>query len=298
MLDVGHPRGYGSGVSMVRYRLAILAAAFLWSTAGAAIKVSQLGGWQIASGRSLVAAAVLALVLPASRALPSARAMMVAIAYAATVVLFVVANKLTTAANAIFLQDTAPLYVLALSPLLLKERPTRGELAAVPVFVLGLALFFMDRLQPGQLLGNAIAMASGVAFALCIVGLRAVQGEGQAILVWGNLLAGIGALGPALGGTAPGVTDIAIVLFLGIFQLGLSYALFQVGLRETPAVEASLLVLLEPVLNPVWTFLFAGERPGPWALTGAAIILGATAWRTLAGARAARRLAEARAEIG
>jgi DME family drug/metabolite transporter len=274
---------------MVRHRLAILAAAFLWSTAGAAIKMSQLDGWQIASGRSLVAAAVLALVLPASRRRPSKRAWLVAAAYAATVVLFVLANKLTTAANAIFLQDTAPLYVLALSPILLDERPTRGEVAAVPIFVLGLALFFVDRLATGQLLGNAIALVSGLAFALCILGLRAVQGEGQAILLWGNLLAGFVTLAPALAGASPGSTDVAIVLFLGTFQLGLSYALFQYGVRGTPAVEASLLVLLEPVLNPIWTFLLAGERPGPWALTGGAIILAATAWRTVASARAARR---------
>jgi drug/metabolite transporter (DMT)-like permease len=278
---------------MIRHRLAILAAAFLWSTAGAAIKLSQLDGWQIASGRSLVAAAVLALLLPASRRAPSKRGWLVATAYAVTVVSFVLANKLTTAANAIFLQDTAPLYVLALSPILLHERPTRGELAAVPVFILGLALFFVDRLEPGQLLGNAIALVSGVAFALCILGLRAVQGEGQAVLLWGNLIAGFVSLMPALGGAPPGPTDIAIVLSLGTFQLGLSYALFQYGLRGTPAVEASLLVLLEPVLNPIWTFLFTGERPGPWALTGGAIILAATAWRTLTGTRASRQPASA-----
>src|SRR5919106_2300933 len=282
---------------MIRYRLAILAAAFLWSTAGAAIKVSQLDGWQLASGRSLVAAAVLALLLPASRRRPSRRGWLVATAYASTVVSFVLANKLTTAANAIFLQDTAPLYVLALSPMLLGERPTRGELAAVPIFILGLALFFLDRLEPGQVLGNVIALGSGVSFALCILGLRASQGEGQAVLLWGNLIAGLVSLAPALAGAPPGPADIAIVLFLGTFQLGLSYALFQYGLRATPAVEASLLVLLEPVLNPIWTFLVAGERPGPWALTGGAIILAATAWRTLAGTRASRRPAGARPEI-
>jgi drug/metabolite transporter (DMT)-like permease len=278
---------------MIPHRLAILAAAVLWSTAGAAIKVCQLDGWQIASGRSLVAAATLALVLPGSRRRPSRRGWLVATAYAATVVLFVVANKLTTAANAIFLQDTAPLYVLALSPILLNERPTRGELLAVPVFILGLALFFVDRLAPGQLWGNAIALASGVSFALAIIGLRAAQDEGQAVLLWGNLLAGAVALAPALAGAPPRPTDLVIVLFLGTFQLGLSYALFQYGIRGTPAVEASLLVLLEPVLNPVWTFLVAGEIPGRWALIGGAIILAATAWRTLAGTRAARRPARA-----
>src|SRR5688500_15662561 len=128
---------------MLRARLAILAAAVLWSTAGAAVKLSSLSAYQIASGRSLVAALVLALAFPAGRRLPSRGAMKVSVAYAATVVLFIIANKLTTAANAIFLQDTAPLYVLLLSPFLLKERPTRGELMAVPVFLLGLVLFFL-----------------------------------------------------------------------------------------------------------------------------------------------------------
>jgi len=201
------------------------------------------------------------------------------------VVSFIIANKLTTSANAIFLQDTAPLYVLLLSPLVLRERPSRGELAAVPVFLLGLSLFFLDQLNPGQFWGNVVALGSGVAFALCILGLRAVGAEGSSVLVWGNLIAGFSVLLPALGGPSPTALDLGMLVFLGVFQLGLAYTLFQRGLRETPAVEASLLILLEPVLNPVWTFLFTGERPGPWALVGGAIILLATAWRTLLGAR-------------
>lgn len=269
---------------MLRSRLYLLAAAALWSTAGAAVKLSTLSAWQIASGRSLVAALVLTLALPAGRRLPSRRGLAAAVAYAATVVLFISANKLTTSANAIFLQDTAPLYVLLLSPLLLRERISRSELAAVPVFLLGLSLFFLDQLAPGQLLGNAVALGSGVAFAFCILGLRAVGDEGSAVLVWGNLIAGLGVLLPALGGPRPTPLDVGLIVFLGVFQLGLAYTLFHRGLRETPAVEASLLILLEPVLNPVWTFLFAGERPGTWALVGGTIILLATAWRTLQGA--------------
>jgi drug/metabolite transporter (DMT)-like permease len=270
---------------MLRSRLYLLAAAVLWSTAGAAVKLSTLSAWQLASGRSLVAALVLALAIPAGRRFLSWRGLAAAVAYAATVVLFILANKLTTSANAIFLQDTAPLYVLLLSPLLLRERPSRSELAAVPVFLLGLSLFFLDQLNPGQLWGNVIALGSGLAFALCILGLRAVGAEGSAVLVWGNLIAGASVLLPALGGPKPTTLDIGLVVFLGVFQLGLAYALFQRGLRETPAVEASLLILLEPVLNPVWTFVFAGERPGPWALVGGTIILLATAWRTLLGSR-------------
>ncbi len=270
---------------MLRSRLYILAAAVLWSTAGAAVKLSTLSAYQIASGRSLIAALVLWLAFPAGRKLPSRRALGVAVAYAATVVLFIIANKLTTAANAIFLQDTAPLYVLLLSPFLLRERPSRSELTAAPIFLLGLSLFFLDQLAPGQLWGNVIALASGVAFALTILGLRAVSAEGSVVLIWGNLIAGLSVLVPAMGGPAPTPLDIGTLVFLGVFQLGLAYTLFNMGIKETPAVEASLLILLEPVLNPVWTFLFTGERPGPWALTGGAIILLATAWRTVVGAR-------------
>ncbi|MET0400921.1 MAG: EamA family transporter [Cystobacter sp.] len=262
-------------------RLYLLAAATLWSTAGAIVKLSTLSAWQIASGRSLIAALAIALAVPAGRKRPSARAALATLAYATTVVTFIVANKLTTSANAIFLQDTAPLYVLLLSPLVLGERPSRGEWAAVPVFLLGLSLFFVDQLNPGQLWGNLSALASGLTFALCILGLRAAKGEGTSVLVWGNLLAGLCTLMPALDGPRPTPADVGMVLFLGVFQLGLAYALFERGLRDTPALEASLLVLLEPVLNPVWAFLFAGERPGPWALVGGAIILLATAWRTL-----------------
>jgi len=273
--------------AMLRSRLYILAAAVLWSTAGAAVKLSSLSAYQIASGRSLIAALVLWLAFPAGRKLPSRRGLAVAVAYAATVVLFIIANKLTTAANAIFLQDTAPLYVLLLSPLLLRERPTRSELTAAPIFLIGLSLFFLDQLAPGQVLGNVIALGSGVAFALTILGLRAVSAEGSVVLVWGNVLAGLSVLVPALSGPAPTPLDIGTLVFLGVFQLGLAYTLFNLGIKETPAVEASLLILLEPVLNPVWTFLFTGERPGPWALTGGAIILLATAWRTGVGARRA-----------
>jgi DME family drug/metabolite transporter len=260
----------------------ILAAATLWSTAGAAIKLCALSGWQINLGRSLVAAAVLALLIPGARRRPDRSVLLVAVAYAFTVLLFVLANKATTSANAIFIQDTAPLWVLLLSPWLLHESPSRGELVSVPFFLLGLVLFFFDQLSPGQALGNVIAVGSGVAFALCILGLRKLGPRNVGAIVWGNALAALLSLPLALRGPTPTVRDLGLVLFLGIFQLGISYALFARGLRHTPAVEASLLALVEPVLNPVWTFLLTGERPGPWALRGGAIVLGATLWRTLA----------------
>ena len=273
---------------MLRFRLAVLAAALLWSTAGAAIKLSSLSAWQLSSGRSLVAAAILFLAFPRGRRLPSRRALGAACAYAATVTLFVIANKLTTSANAIFLQDTAPLWVLLLSPFLLGERARRDELWAVPIFLVGLGLFFVDRLAPGQALGNAVALLSGVAFAGTIMGLRAVSEEGPAVLVAGNVIAGLVSLPRAFFGPEPTATDVGLVAFLGVFQLGLAYTLFQYGLRKTPAIEASLLILIEPVLNPVWTWLLAGEVPGRFALWGGAIILAGCVWRTVAAARTPR----------
>jgi drug/metabolite transporter, DME family len=261
-------------------RLSILAAAVLWSTAGAAIKLCSLGALEIATGRSAVAAAVLFLFLPGARRWPSRRVLAVASAYAATVLLFVMATKRTTAANAIFIQDSAPLWVLAFSVLLLRERPTRDELVSVPIFLAALCLFFLDRLSPGQMTGNLLALAAGVAFGLTIVGLRGID-DRAAALSWGNVIAVLVGLPFVLDSPAPLPLDVAILLFLGVFQLGLAYALFARGIQGTSAVEASLLVLLEPVLNPIWAFLLTGERPGPWGLTGGAIILAATAWRVL-----------------
>ena len=130
--------------------------------------------------------------------------------------------------------------------------------------------------------GNLVALASGVAFALCILGLRRLGGKNAPAVLLGNLLAGAASLPGSLGGPPLTPRDLAIVLFLGVFQLGLSYALFSRGLRHTPATEASLLALLEPVLNPVWAFFLAGERPGPWALAGGSLVLLGTLWRTLA----------------
>lgn len=276
------------GGAVLRARLLIVSAAVLWSTAGAAIKLSALDGWQLAGGRSLVAAAVLFLAMKETRKAPDRKVWAVAAAYAATVVLFVSANRLTTAANAIFIQDSAPLFVLALSWAFLRERPSAQELLAVPVFLLGLGLFFLDHLSLGQLRGNLVALASGVAFALCITGMRALKDRAAAAAAHGNLVAVAVCLPFAAFGPTPRPLDLGLVAFLGVFQLGLAYALFARGIRDTPAVEASLLVLLEPVLNPIWALLFAGERPGPLAVAGGAIILGATAWRAWASWRASR----------
>jgi drug/metabolite transporter (DMT)-like permease len=272
----------------IQSRLLLLAAAALWSSAGAAMKLCHLNALQITGGRSLVAALFLAVALPEARRLPSRRMLLGVIGYAATVTLFSAANKLTTAANAIFLQSTAPIWILLLGPRLLDDRPSRGEILALPVYGLGLGLFFLDELTPGQLAGNLVALAAGLTFALCIIGVRRAQEEAQASLLWGNLVAAALVLPFWSHGPTPQPMDLALLAYLGVFQLGLAYLCFGRAVVHVPALEASLLVLLEPVLNPIWTFLFAGERPGPWALAGGAIVLGATVWRTLVPALAAR----------
>lgn len=270
-------------------RFYLLSAAVLWSTAGAAIKHCSLSGWQIAGGRSLVAALVLFGAFRSARAKPTKPVVLVALAYAATVTLFVLANKLTTAANAIFIQDAAPLYVLLLSPFLLGERASRSELLSVPIYVLGISLFFAEDLEAGHGVGNLIALASGVAFALCIMGLRHVRDDRAAsATALGNLIAFLFCLPFSLDGPSPTAPDIGIVLFLGVFQLAMAYTLFAKGLKTVPVVEASLLVLLEPVLSSVWAFLFANETPGPYAIAGGTIVLGATVFRTFASRSAAR----------
>jgi DME family drug/metabolite transporter len=267
-------------MSGLRARLLLLAAAALWSTAGAAMKLCGLGGLQIAGGRSLISGLFFLAVLPEARRLPSRRMILAVLGYGATVILFALSNKLTTAANAIFIQSSAPLWVLVLSPALLGERADRGELAAIPIYALGLGLFFLDELAPGQATGNLVALASGLSFAVCIIGLRRAGDESAGALVWGNLLAAALVLPLWSQGPAARPVDLALLAYLGVFQLGLAYLFFARGVAHVPALEASLLVLLEPILNPIWTFLVAGERPGPWALAGGGVVLAATAWRT------------------
>lgn len=262
-------------------RLLLLAAALLWSTAGAAMKLCQLSGWQIAGGRSLVAGLFLFLAVRDARRLPNAAVIATAVGYAATVTLFAVANKLTTAANAIFIQSTAPLWVVLLSPRLLGERPSRAELLTIPIYAVGLFCFFLDDLSPGQMLGNWVALAAGLAFATCIIGLRGIKERGPSALVYGNWISALVTAPLWLLEPTPAVADLLVLAYLGVFQLGLAYLCFARGVAHTPALEASLLVLLEPVLNPIWTFFLAGERPGRWAIVGGSVVLGATLWRTL-----------------
>jgi DME family drug/metabolite transporter len=262
----------------------IAAAALLWSSGGLFIKLAPMPALGVAFGRSLVCSILYLVVL---RPKLSRASWSTAVAYAATVLSFVVATRMTTAANAIFLQYTGPAYVLLLAPWLLRERLTRVDVASVVLSLAGMSLFFVGRVEAGQAAGNLIAVFSGLSFGLTVLFMRrdAAHGHGDAMpsTVLGNLIA----CAVALPFAAPALPAIAtpagafVLLYLGLVQLGLAYFLFTLGLKTVPAAEASLLCMLEPVLNPLWVFLGTGERPGPWALAGGALVVGTVAARAL-----------------
>lgn len=266
-------------------RLELLAAAALFSTGGAAIKATSLTGWQVACFRSAVAAAAIFLLFEQARRNWSWRVPAVGCAYAATLVLYVLANKLTTSANAIFLQDTAPLYLLLVGPWLLKEPVSRTDLLLMLTLAAGAALVFAGQqapqhTAPDPLRGNLIALASGISWALTLAGLRWLvsdRGSGLAAVAAGNLLACLASLPQAWPVETAAARDWLIVSYLGIFQIGLAYVFLTRGMRGVPALEASLLLLAEPALNPLWTWWLHGERPASVALAGGALILAATA---------------------
>jgi drug/metabolite transporter (DMT)-like permease len=271
----------------------ILLTALLMSTGGAGIKAVSLTNWQIASFRSGIAALV---VLLAVRRWPRCPAptLLVGAAYAATVVTFITANKLTTAANTVFFQGTAPLYLAILAPAVLGERLPRRDAPLLVAIAAGMALLFAGSAAPlstapNPALGNAIGVVSGCCWSLTLLGLRWLEkrdpaskgtAAGNAAVV-GNLLAFAGCLPLALPVSGVGTADVAGVAYLGVFQVGLSYVLLTRSITHVPAVEASLLLLVEPALSPLWAWLLHGEAPGRWPLAGGALIIGAAAWKAL-----------------
>lgn len=273
-------------------RWKLLAAALLFSTGGAAIKACGHPAWQVAGFRSGIAALALFLLLPTARRRPSRGQLGVACAYAATLILYVLSNKLTTASNTIFLQSTAPLYVLLLARVWLDE-PIRGrDLAFMAALAVGMAFYFVgveapSDTAPDPALGNVLAAASGLAWAFTVAGLRwlarheyaagaEVQGLAIGATVWGNVIVFAVCLGPAWPLSAGTPTDWLWVLYLGIFQIGLAYVFLTRGVRLVPALPAALLLLVEPVLNTLWAWWLHGEVPGAWARAGAGVIFVAT----------------------
>lgn len=269
-------------------RLYVLLAALLFSTGGVVIKSSSLDGWQVASFRSGIAALFLYLALPSARRRPALCDLYVAIPYAATLLLFVLATKLTTSANAIFLQATALLYVLLLGPRVLAERTHLRDYVVIAFVALGMSMLFLSQQHaqttaPNPHAGNILGAFAGITWAVTILGLRRMERRGAAsgatmtAVITGNLVVFLVGLPFALPGLHLDAKDLLIALYLGVFQIGVGYIFLTRGLRGVSALEASTLLLVEPALNPLWTWLMLHEHPGTWTLAGGAIILAATA---------------------
>jgi len=278
-------------------RSKIIASAVLFSTGGAAIKWCGFGAWQLAACRASIAMLTILILLPEARRGWSWRTAVVGVAYAATTLLYVQANKHTTAASAIFLQSTSPLFILLLAPLLLGEHATRRDIIQTAVMGAGLGLFFLglDRpsaTAPNPALGNVLAAICAVTWAFAVMGYRWLAARGSSVAaaaVSGNLTAAMIALVMAqpLAAGRPG--DWAVVVFLGVCQLGIPYLFLARAVPRVRALEVGLFLLIEPVLNPIWAWLVHGETPGPATLVGGAVILGATAGRMIVDVRGAAK---------
>ena len=265
--------------------LFIAIAATLWSTSGVMIKIISWQPIAILAGRSIFSSIVFLVYL---RRIPTKWTrwkLLASAAYILTQFLFIWSTKLTTAANAIFLQYTAPVYVILLALWFLHERPTRVDWSSMLIIFIGMILFFGDKLSTNGLYGNILAVLSGVTSAFMTVSLRA-QKDGvpaESILI-GNLFTAIVGIPFILKETWT-VTNWLILLYLGTIQIGLSFLLFTNAIKHVPALEANLISTLEPVLNPIWVFLFLGEEPGKFALIGGLIVLAGVALNAISGAR-------------
>jgi drug/metabolite transporter (DMT)-like permease len=266
--------------------LLLLLAAALWSVGGLLIKNVGWSAPAISGARSLIAALTIVLWYRGKLRFTWSRwQIAAAVAYAGTVILFVLANKLTTAANAILLQYTAPIYIALAAPWFLGERNRLSDWIAIVVTLAGMALFFFDQLSMAGMVGNVVAIASGVFFAALALFMRKQKG-GSAVesIVLGNLIAALVGV-PFMHGPFPDATGWASLAVLGVVQLGVSYIAYSAALRHATAMEAILVPMLEPILNPIWVLLLLGERPGPWAIVGGFIVLGAVAFRAVIAVR-------------
>jgi len=266
--------------------LLVAAAALLWSTGGIGIKAVAEPALKVTFYRSLFAAIALMIFLPrsawAARRWKSTPVFLAAIvSYAACLTTFVVATKWTTAANAIFLQYAGAIWVMLLSPIVVHEPMRTRDAIAIGAALGGMALFFVGRFETRGMAGNIMALLSSVFFAALILLLRREHDASQATVTWGNVLTALAVLPFIDFALSP--ASLAILAFLGAFQIALAYFLFTRGLAYVTATQASLTGMLEPICNPIWVLLALGERPSPFAIAGAAVVLTAIAWHALTG---------------
>ncbi|MCI8623096.1 MAG: EamA family transporter [Provencibacterium sp.] len=267
--------------------LLLVFTAVLWSFAGIAVKFISWSPLTIACLRGLLAAAVIGMLNWRQFTRPTPTVWLGALALFATSTVFILCNRLTTAANAIVLQYTAPVFVILLSALFLKMRPTRLDIFTVVLTFFGIVLFFIDHLGHGALLGDCLALGTGLSFGLVFIA-NSMRGANPILSSFlGNLLSGL--LLPfifqdtAFRSAEP--VEWLVILLMGVFQMGLSYVLFSKGMELTPPVKASVICAIEPVLNPVWVFLLMGERPGVVAILGIVVVISTILFYNIASLR-------------
>ena len=266
----------------------------LWSTGGLFIKWTTIGGLELSFWRSLFAIFTVAFFTRREGFGINLVTAVASLLYAVLLILFVLATKTTTAANAIFLQYTAPVYLLILEPIIYKEKFRSRDLITVAVCLGGMALFFVGQLRPQDVAGNLMALASGLCFALYFLLLRhprAREVNRASSVIYGNTLAVI-LTAPWGLATLTSITghDLVGVAYLGIIQLGVAYSLFTLGMaRGVRSLDAGIICYVEPVLNPVWVFLVLSEKPSRWALLGGSIIIIAVICHMILDARGKRK---------
>jgi drug/metabolite transporter (DMT)-like permease len=251
----------------------LIATAILWSSAGLLIKMISWNPIAIAGARSAIATLVLFVFLRRPHLTWSFAQIGGAVAFAATVILFVSANKLTTAANAILLQYTSPIFVALLGAWFLGERATWLDWTTIFVVIGGMTLFFLDDLTTGGLWGNVCAIASGGTFACFVLFMRKQKNDSPLESVFlGNILTALIGF-PFMFEAMPSASSWVGLMLSGVLQLGLAHVLYATAIKHVTALEAILISVVEPILNPVWVLLVMGEAPGPWALLGGFVVL-------------------------
>jgi drug/metabolite transporter (DMT)-like permease len=257
--------------------IAMIVTALLWSMGGIFIKMIPWNPLAIAGLRGLIGGGVMYVYLRFRKIKPviNKDTIKIALSLAGVCTTFVAANKLTTAANAIVIQYCAPVYVLLYIAFVQKKKLRPLDIAVVPITILGVSLCFFGQMGNGHLAGDIVAVISGFFFAAMFIFSEGVPDQTRASgIMQGQFLTALIGL-PVLFATRPAFTAQAIggILILGIFQIGIAYVLYSIAIRSAPLLTCSLLAVLEPLLNPVWVFLFAGENPGVWSLVGGVIVV-------------------------
>ncbi|MDR1110798.1 MAG: DMT family transporter [Deltaproteobacteria bacterium] len=274
----------------------LILAPIIWSTSSLLIKSVGWSSWAIAGWRSLISGLFLwfcfRFVYPRDFRFDLSRAnLLVALFYSLFGCLFAVSVKLTTAANAILMQYTAPIYIAFLAPLLLKERTPRRDWIFVAVMALGMSLFFMNDLEVGggrdDLLGLLAGMGGGVCWAMVVMLLKKRGADGMPLsgLVLGNFMTVMYCLPLMVTVNFLEPRDIGQVAALGLISLGLGYIFYLLAIKQVTALEAALIPAIEPLLNPTWTFLFIDEVPGAWTVVGGLVVLATVLMKAVLSAR-------------